>query len=229
MAKNATAPGSMRYAAPPNLLDVSRFPSYFESAFSLGEGVEQEKVSGEARNKIAIVTKRVGMYLREARDVSEPKEIRTNATNALITFYRLRLRYGSTERGREMLAYIDLEAQQINVDIRLSNFWGGICRQVLMADDPAKALAASLRLSPRRGPKEKYAYRDRMIAADVQELNREGKTLAEAYDTIQRKLTGAKAVRGVDAIRKAHAKIMADKDGHPAVNAELAFRKLESC
>lgn len=229
MAKNATAPGSTRYTAPPSLLDVSRFPSYFESAFSPGEGLEQEKVSGEARNKIAIVTARVGMYLREARDVSEPKEIRTNATNALITFYRLRLRYGSKEGGREMLAYIDREAKQKNVDMRLSNFWGGISRQVLTADDPAEALAAILRLPPRRGPKEKNAYRDHMIAADVEELKREGKTLAEAYDTIQRKLTGEKAGIGVDAIRKVHAKIMADKEGRLAVNAELALRKLESC
>jgi hypothetical protein len=215
-----------RYECPASPRDLTHLPATLEDACSASD----ETVRKKAREWVVQFYKLLGPRFTDAQyrtGSSEDDEARRiEAARMLLTLYRLR--WQQFDKGRrEILEDIEREAGQVSVGVRLKNFVDSIATSVFLADDPEKALGEILLARPRRGPKTKNDYRDRMIAADVEELRRNGETLDAAYDAVRGRLANEKRVRGPDAIRKIYARIMKDDRASVAVKAELAFRKLE--
>ena len=201
-----------RYERPASPRDLAHLPATLEDACSASD----ETVRKKARAWIVQFYKRLGPRFTDAQfrtSSSEDDEAsRIEAVRMLLTLYRLRWQQFAEGR-REILEDIEREAGQVSVGVRLKNFVDSIATSVFLADDPEKALGEILLARPRRGPKTKNDYRDRMIAADVEELRRNGETLDAAYDAVRCRLDKENALRGPDAIRKIHARIMEDEGG----------------
>jgi hypothetical protein len=153
-----------------------------------------------------------------------PEERRVEAVRTCLELYSLRSRQLDKGRG-EILADIEREAGQANVEVRLRNFVASIASAIFLSNDPEKALTLILHGHPRKGAKKKNDYRDFMIAADVEERKRKGETLDAAYDAVRDALGKEMAARGPDAVRRIHARLMKDPGKRLEVEAELTRRK----